>query len=105
MPDESKQITRVEMRPEEIICAVKMRFRICNYLFKTAFIWFGVGVIFGPIFNYHSDSEIAMMIGTAIFTLAFALTLAIYRCPVCDTYLSRFRPNKLHCPNCNAKVK
>jgi hypothetical protein len=111
MPDESKQITRIDMQPEEIIRSVKMRFRICNYLFNTGGIWIGIGGILNLISAFSNDrsySEIAfviMMIGFAVFMAAFALTLAIYRCPVCDTYLSRFRPDKLHCPSCDAKVK
>jgi hypothetical protein len=111
MPHESGQITRIDLQPEEIIRSVKIRFRICNYLFNTGAIWIGIGVILNvlsAISNDRSYSEIAfvvMMIGIAIFTAAFALTLAIYRCPVCDKYLSRFRPDKLCCPACNAKVK
>jgi len=111
MPDESKQITRIDLQPEEIIRSVKTRFRACNYLFNTGAIWLGVGAILNllsAISNDRSYFEFAfviMMIGTAIFTAAFALTLAIYRCPVCDTYLSRFRKDKLRCPSCNAQVK
>jgi hypothetical protein len=111
MPDGSKQITRIDLQPEEIIRAVKMRFRICNYLFNTGGIWIGIGGILNLLSAFSNDrsySEIAfviMAIGIAIFTAAFALTLAIYRCPVCDTYLSRFRPDKLRCPSCNAQVR
>jgi len=75
MPDKSTQITRIDLQPEEIIRSVKMRFRICNYLFNTAAICIGVGVILGSIFNNRFDSEIALMIGAATFTAAFALTL------------------------------
>ena len=46
-----------------------------------------------------------MMIGVAINTVGFAITLAIYRCPACDTYLGRLRKDKLRCPGCDAKVK
>ncbi|HEY6466909.1 MAG TPA: hypothetical protein VIY69_13000, partial [Candidatus Acidoferrales bacterium] len=34
------------------------------------------------------------VIAAGIFSTAFAFTLAIYRCPICDKYLSRFRPRK-----------
>ena len=108
MPDESKQITRIDMPPEEIIRSVKMRFRICNYLFNTGAIWLGLGIILGLIFKNRSDFEFAIemtMPGVAIYTIALALTLAIYHCPVCDKYLSRFRPDKLRCPQCNAQVR
>ena len=108
MPVETKQITRIDMQPEEIIRIVKVRFRICNHLFNIGGIWMGLGVILGLIFNNRFDFVIAFqikIIGFAIFMVAFAMTLAIYRCPVCDTYLSRFRPDKLHCPCCDAKVK
>jgi len=111
MSGESKQISRIDLQPDEIIRSVKMRFRICNYLFNTGTIWIGIGAILNvlpAISNDRSYSEIAsvvMVIGFAIFTAAFALTLAIYRCPVCDKYLSRFRTDRLCCPGCNARVK
>jgi rubrerythrin len=50
-------------------------------------------------------SEIIQWVGFGIFSAAFALTLAIYRCPVCDRYLSRFRPRKELCPNCGANIR
>jgi hypothetical protein len=103
MPDESKQNTRNDLQPEEIIRAVKMRFRICNYLFNTGAIWIGIGVIL--LVNGDNESFMIEMIGIGIFSIAFALTLAIYRCPVCDKYLSRFRPDKFRCPQCNAQVR
>ena len=114
MPNESKQITRIDLQPEEIIRSVKMRFRICNYLFNTGACWMAASGVLGILIileGHHAEPDALsllltlIMIGTAIYTLAFALTLAIYRCPVCDKYLSRFRPDKLHCPGCDAKVK
>jgi rRNA maturation protein Nop10 len=33
------------------------------------------------------------------------MTFALYRCPVCDHYLSKFRPNKEKCAHCGAKVR
>jgi len=114
MSDEIKQITQIDMQPEEIIRSVKMRFRICNYLFNTGACWMAASGVLGILIileGHHAEPDALsllltlIMIGTAIYTLAFALTLAIYRCPVCDKYLSRFRPDKLHCSNCSAKVK
>jgi hypothetical protein len=116
MPVESKQINRIDLPPEEIIRRVKFSYRICSYLFNTGAIWLGLGgaLNFYAIFHDRSASEdpliwmtviVLILIGTAIFTLAFAVTLAIYRCPVCDKYLSRFRADKLRCPSCDAKVK
>jgi hypothetical protein len=46
-----------------------------------------------------------MFVGAGIFSAAVGLTLAIYRCPVCDRYLSRFRSRKELCPHCGAKVR
>jgi hypothetical protein len=100
-PDESKQITRIDLQPEESIRSVQTRFRICRYLFRTGAIWLGIGVILGLIFNHRSDSEFAFemtLIGVAIYTIAFALNLAIYRCPVCDKFLSRVGKTNLTAP-------
>ena len=99
-----------DLSPDEIIRNVGFRFRICNYLFKAAAAWifFGAAVIVISIaFNVllRGLFLIAASIGWGLFTAAFTLTLAIYRCPVCDTYLSRFRPDKLHCPGCDAQIK
>jgi hypothetical protein len=95
---------------DQIIQSVKFRHRICEYLFKAAAGWFAIGVavfLLALIFAIKLNGlfRMALIISAGLFTAAFALTLAIYRCPVCDTYLSRFRPDKLHCPACDAKVK
>jgi hypothetical protein len=45
------------------------------------------------------------LIGLGIFMSGFAITLAIYRCPVCDHYLSKFRPDKTKCAHCGARVR
>jgi len=111
MPDESKLITLIDMQPGKTIRSVKLRFRVCNYLFNTGGVWIGIGAILDLLSAFSIDRSYAeigfviMAIGIAIFTAAFALTLAIYRCPVCDTYLSRFRKEKLRCPGCDAKVR
>jgi hypothetical protein len=88
---------------EEIIEAVRMRYRICNYLFTLGGIWIGAG---GIISSFTRELGIMVgLVGLGIFTAAFAVTLAIYRCPACDRYLSRFRPDKEECAHCGARVR
>jgi len=97
---------------EEVFRAVRWRFRICNYLFTLGAIWMVVGII-GLLFEgeLHWDAGsgdipfVTELIGLGIFATAFALTLPIYRCPVCDKYLSRFRPRKEYCPSCGTQVR
>jgi hypothetical protein len=73
-----------------------------------------LGIVLGQIllFVLHSPDVYALcavlavgITGAGIFSAAFALTLAIYRCPVCDRFLSRFRPRKDQCGHCGAKVR
>ena len=95
------------MTSEEIIRSVQLRFRACNYLFRLGAIFLLVGVAF-EILRWSSSEWIPFSIeltGAGIFFSAFVLTLAIYRCPVCDHYLSRFRPRKDQCPHCETKIK
>jgi hypothetical protein len=97
---------------EEVLRAVRWRFRICNYLFKLGAAWIVLGII-GLLFvdAFHTDATssdipfVVELIGFGIFSAAFVLTLAVYRCPVCDKYLSRFRPQKEYCPSCGAQVQ
>jgi len=113
MPDESKQITRIDLQPEEIIRIVAWRVRICRYIFAVSALWivaaaaiyfFWLGFDYQNT-NLHLVSFVMQMIGYAIFFVAYAVQLATYRCPVCDRYLSRVRKSKPYCPCCNAKVK
>jgi hypothetical protein len=93
---------------EEVIRAVRWRYRICNYLFRLGFGWIIVGIAMSLLSSLKSLGEIVgtvELIGLGIFSSAFVLTLAIYRCPVCDHLLSRFRPQKDFCPHCGAKVR
>jgi ssDNA-binding Zn-finger/Zn-ribbon topoisomerase 1 len=103
---------RRDLASDEIIRLVKERFRICKYLFRLGAIWIAAGAVLicGFAFSAREDEfgEAALnveLIGFAIFAAAFALTLAIYRCPVCDKYLSRFRADKFRCPRCGAQIK
>jgi hypothetical protein len=96
------------MTDEEIIKAVRWRYRTCNYLFGLGAIWIAVGLAAGVLagyFNADWPGYTVELIGFGIFTAAFALTLAIYHCPVCDRYLSKFRPDKERCAHCGAKVR
>lgn len=96
------------MPDEEIIKAVRWRFRICNYLFKVAAVWLAVGFVVTAIsasYQLGVSGVTVELIGLGLFSAAFGLTLAIYRCPVCDRYLSRFRPDNEKCAHCGATVR
>lgn len=93
-----------------IIKEVRWRYRICNYLFTTGMLWWAAGYIGGIFIRKPGESvgegwNAVSLVGAGIFSAAVALTLAIYRCPVCDKYLSRFRPDKTKCPRCGARVR
>ncbi len=92
------------MTESEVIQEVRRRYRICNRLFTVG------GLIWIPALGAYELTGrklwlVIMFIGYGIFFFAFALTLAIYRCPVCNKYLSRFRPDKTKCPGCGARVR
>src|SRR5271155_225596 len=93
------EIIRRALSDDEILSAVRWRFRICNYFFNLGAAWLLLGIVAVPLGDaFHADATfnglafVVELIGLAIFSSAFVLTLAIYRCPVCDKYLSRFRP-------------
>jgi hypothetical protein len=93
---------------EEVIRAVRWRHRICNYLFRLGFGWIIVGIamsLFSSLKSLGESAGTVELVGFGIFSSAVALTLAIYRCPVCDRFLSRFRPQKDLCAHCGAKVR
>lgn len=95
----------------DILKAVRWRFRICNTLFILGFGWIALALL-GFIFSraLHLDEPygeillVVELIGLAIVSTGVALTFAIYRCPACDKYLSRFRPQKEKCPSCGATL-
>jgi len=97
------------LNEKEVLRAVRWRFRICNYLFKLGAVWLLIGFTGSLVMDtLHADANIMILtefVGFGIFSAAFVLTLAIYRCPVCDKYLSRFRPREEYCPSCGAKVR
>jgi hypothetical protein len=113
MPDESKQITLIDLQQEEIIRIVIWRSRICRYIFVVSAVWMIVAAALYFVwlgFDYqnthlHSASFVLQMVAYAIFSVAFAVQLAIYRCPVCDKFLNRLSADNLHCTRCNAQVK
>jgi hypothetical protein len=95
----------------EIINAVRWRFRICRYLFRAGGAWLLLGIAGAFLaesaqldWSWLCYAIAAQIVGVGIYSAALAMTLAIYRCPVCDKYLSRFRPRKAFCPSCGAKV-
>jgi hypothetical protein len=98
-------------RAEEVLKSVRLRYRVCNYLFRlgiTSLVLGAIGENAGA--SMHMDAstlQLFMMtevVGAGIFLSAVAVTLAIYRCPVCDKYLSKFRPRKEFCPSCGAQI-
>ena len=96
------------MNDEQIVKAVRWRYRICNYLFRLGIAWFFVGAILSVLPRQpisESTANVIELVGVGIFSAAVALTIAIYRCPVCDRYLSRFRPRKDQCSHCQAKIR
>jgi hypothetical protein len=92
-----------------VLQEVRWRYRICNYLFRAGAAWMFAG--YALTFLAKQGRELAelgvalVVVGFGIFSAAFALTLAIYRCPVCDKYLSRFRPDKRKCSQCGTQVR
>jgi hypothetical protein len=92
------------MSDEEVIHAVRLRYRICNYIFTLGAAWFLAGGILRML-PYRSVGLMIEVVGAGIFSEALAMTWAIYRCPICDRYLSRFRPRKDRCEHCGAKVR
>ena len=97
------------MNDEDVIKAVRLRYRICNYLLTPAICWNAFWRIlrhFGPDSVSDTPFYAAFVVtGWAMLTVAGAVTLAIYRCPVCDHFLKRFRPRKDQCGHCGAKVR
>jgi energy-converting hydrogenase Eha subunit E len=99
-----------QMTAADAINEVRMRYRICNYLFTTGALWVLAGYL-GVILTPGAGQDVGLIcgaiaaVGAGIFTCAFALTLAIYRCPACDKYLSRFRPDKTKCPRYGIQVR
>src|SRR5208283_4311903 len=93
---------RRSLTEEEIINAVRWRYRICHYLFRLGAIWILTGAVAG-LFATRYQWWVVELIGLGIFMSAFALTLAIYRCPVCDHHLSKFWPYKERCAHCGSE--
>jgi hypothetical protein len=95
---------------DAVLKEVRWRYRICNYLFTLGAMWWAAGYG-GGLFARKPGADIGLiwmmiaLVGFGIFSAAFAMTLAIYRCPVCDKYLSRFRPDKTRCAGCGARVR
>lgn len=94
---------------DEVIQAVKWRYRVCNYLFRVAVGWLLAGMIlrWSPILSESTgwSAGIVEAVGVGILCSAFALAFAIYRCPICDRLLSRFSAKIDHCSHCSAKIR
>jgi hypothetical protein len=101
--------------PAEASRTLLIRYRVCRYLFHTAGIWIVVGVVSFVAAFFSSEVNVAKLlvrgfesseaIGVGVFTIALAVTFAIYRCPVCDAYLSPLRLDKFRCPACNTSLR
>jgi hypothetical protein len=111
MTDAAENGKRRHLDPDEVLRIAKWRFRICNYVFRAGAVWSVILILAAVGMNFVHDPDASVTLLMLIFAFAttnmigFALTCAIYRCPVCDQYLSRFRPDKLRCPRCNVQVK
>ena len=96
------------MNDEDVIKAVGLRCRICNYLLISAMCWNAPWAIlrhFAPHLVGGGAFDAAFAVsGLAMVTTAAAVWLAIYRCPVCDHFLRRGR-RKDQCGHCGAKVR
>jgi CHASE2 domain-containing sensor protein len=93
----------------QVIATVRLRYRLCAYLFVLGWVIIlagFTGVLYAESINEQETFfTVVLVVGSGIFASAFAVTLAIYRCPVCDRYISRFRPNKELCGNCGRKIR
>jgi hypothetical protein len=113
MPNEGEQVTRRDLDPNEIIRLVKERYRVCRYMFVVAAIWVCGGALLYFLwlgFGYQNThirlvSFVLQMVGYGTFSIAFAMQLALYRCPICDSFLARRLKDKIRCPRCNAQVR
>ena len=102
------------LTPEDLknVRTMRIRSRVCRYLFNAAGIWLIVFASFWAWneFGLHNREvaehifQLSYLGYTIIMVVAFAVTLAVYRCPACDKYLSRFRKDKLHCPACGTRI-
>jgi hypothetical protein len=92
MPNEGEQVTRRDLDPNEIIHLVNERNRVCRYLFVVAAIWVcGGGLLYFLWLGFEDQnthirlvSFVLQMVGYGTFSIAFAVQLALYRCPICD---------------------
>jgi hypothetical protein len=94
-------ITYEVMSESEVLKTVAWRLRICSYLFGLGWLWILAAFIWLDL----RVGTILLGVGFGIFSSSVALTLAIYRCPVCDRYWSAFRPDSDKCPRCGATVR
>jgi len=93
-----------EMTTDQVILEVRRRYRICNRLFTTGACIWALGLVANALTQRALWLGVAY-VGASIFVAGAGLTVAIYRCPVCNKFLSRFRPDKRKCPNCAAQVR
>lgn len=97
-----------DLPESEIVAKVRFRYRVCHYLFNLAGLWLLAGYV-GLGLSRVEDMRIlftvVMVTGVGIFTVAMALSYAVYRCPACDKFIRRFRPSKEHCGACGAKIR
>jgi len=108
-PEEQKGRAEGSHKQTQVIAIVRLRYRVCAYLFNLG--WLAIlagftGVLYADSVQQHQIIFTMITVaGFGIFASAFAVTLAIYRCPVCDRFISRFRPKKELCEHCGVKIR
>src|SRR6185437_3767730 len=98
------KMPQAEITTEQVILEVRRRYRICNRFFTVGACIWALGLMANAITQRALWLGVAYA-GIAIFFVGAGLTVTIYRCPVCNKFLNRFRPDKRKCPNCGAQVR
>jgi hypothetical protein len=92
---------------------MRWRFRACSYLFGVGAVWIFCGTLVNVLFHLLADRRTQeeslpiwftlSMVGFGITSAGFALSLAIWRCPVCDRFLRR--TDRYSCGKCGATIR
>lgn len=102
-----------QLADEDTLRIYEWRSRICRYLMVMGAGWLIVGGLMILLANKPLSEApvmgrfvvLAFTMGLAISSVALALKLAIYRCPLCDKYLNSFTPQSEFCPSCGAMLR
>ena len=92
---------------------MRWRFRACSYLFNVGAVWILCGTLLNLLVRLVADRRTQeefspiwftlSMVGFGITSAGFALSLAIWRCPVCDKFLRR--TDRYICGKCGATIR